>query len=151
MFRERMPEQNRGAGKGEQCQGMAEAPGQAVLDDVADIAAARRDAGHRGDMITVIAAPAIGQDAMQQPGAYAQAHPWANVYYYRYRPGFWPGDLAANIATVDAIATVPLRVADPTDNDYAAYYGDRPVSRLTTCGLQSGATYLGPDGRWYPC
>jgi len=102
-------------------------------------------------LCAVITAPAIAQDAMQQPGAYAQAHPWANVYYYRYRPGFWPGDVAANIATVDAIATVPLRVTDPTDNDYAAYYGDRPLSRLTTCGLQSGATYLGPDGRWYPC
>jgi hypothetical protein len=97
-------------------------------------------------LAAVITAPAIAQDAM--PGAYAQARPWANVYYYRYRPGFWPG---ANIATVDAIATVPLRLTDATDNDYAAYYGDRPVSRLTTCGLQSGATYLGPDGRWYPC
>jgi len=39
-----------------------------------------------------------------------------------------------------------------TDDDYyAQYYGDRPVSRRTTCGLQPGATYLGPDGRWYPC
>jgi len=102
-------------------------------------------------LAAVITTPAIAQDAMQQPGVYAQAHPWVNVYHYRYRPGFWPGDVAANIATVDAIATVPLRVTDATDNDYAAYYGDRPVSRLTTCGLQSGATYLGPDGRWYPC
>ena len=30
-----------------------------------------------------------------------------------------------------------------------AYYGDRPAR--TTCGLQPGATYMGPDGRWYPC
>ena len=46
-----MAEQNRGAGKGEQRQGMAEPPGQAVLDDVADMAAARGDAGHRRDMV----------------------------------------------------------------------------------------------------
>jgi hypothetical protein len=37
-----------------------------------------------------------------------------------------------------------------TDDSFA-YYGDRPVTRLTPCGLQSGATYMGPDGRWYPC
>jgi len=30
-----------------------------------------------------------------------------------------------------------------------AYYGNRPAR--TTCGLQPGATYMGPDGRWYPC
>jgi hypothetical protein len=36
-------------------------------------------------------------------------------------------------------------------DDSFAYYGDRPVTRLTPCGLQSGATYMGPDGRWYPC
>ena len=51
MFWERVPEQNRSAGKGEQRQGMAEAPGQAVLDDVADIAAARGDARYRRDVI----------------------------------------------------------------------------------------------------
>ena len=98
-------------------------------------------------LAALITAPAIAQEAMRQPGVYAQPHPWANVYNYRYGPAFRPGD----VGTVDTIATVPLRATDPTDNDYAAYYGDRPVSRLTTCGLQSGATYLGPDGRWYPC
>src|SRR5258708_30123580 len=51
MFRDGAPEQDYSAGKGEQCQGMAEPPGQAVLDDVADVSAARGDAGHRGDMI----------------------------------------------------------------------------------------------------
>ena len=51
MFWDGAPEQNCGAGNGEQCQGMAEAPGQPVLDDVPDLSAARGDAGHRGDMI----------------------------------------------------------------------------------------------------
>jgi hypothetical protein len=29
--------------------------------------------------------------------------------------------------------------------------GPAPSYTRTTCGLQPGATYLGPDGRWYPC
>ncbi len=37
----------------------------------------------------------------------------------------------------------------PYDDPYAYY--DRPRYSWTTCGLQPGATYLGPDGRWYPC
>ena len=62
---------------------------------------------------------------------------------------------AAPIGTAAAIATAPFRdsyayYGDSSDDTYA-YYGDRPVSRRTTCGLQSGATYMGPDGRWYPC
>ena len=65
-------------------------------------------------LAAVVTAPAIAQEAMQQPSAYAQAHPWVNVYNYRYRPGLWPGDVAANIAAVDTIATVPLRATDPT-------------------------------------
>ncbi len=51
MCRDRVTEQDRGAGKGEQGQGMAEPPGQAVLDDVAHIGAARGDRGHRRDMV----------------------------------------------------------------------------------------------------
>src|SRR6202011_4204400 len=47
----RAPEQDRGAGKDEQCQGMAEDPGQAVPDDVANVGAARGDAGLRRDMV----------------------------------------------------------------------------------------------------
>jgi hypothetical protein len=50
-FRDRAAKQNRGAGKAEQRQRMAQAPGQAVPDDIANMAAARGDAGHRGDMI----------------------------------------------------------------------------------------------------
>jgi hypothetical protein len=107
-------------------------------------------------LAAVIAAPAMAQEAMQEPGAYAQAHPWVSVYNYRYgRPGFWPGGVGPRV-----IAPAPLDDSDsyayllrhPTDDDYyATYYGDRPVTRMTTCGLQSNATYLGPDGRWYPC
>ena len=51
LLRDGVTEHNRGACEHEQGQGMAEAPGQAVLDDIADMAAARGDAGHRGDMI----------------------------------------------------------------------------------------------------
>jgi hypothetical protein len=96
-------------------------------------------------LAAVVAAPAMAQGPMQEPGAYTQAHPWAGYYpyhHYRYVPGFWPGD--------PADANAYLR--HPTDDDYyATYYGDRPVTRLTTCGLNSDAKYLGPDGRWYPC
>ena len=51
VFGDGAAEQDRGAGKGEQRQGMAEPPGQAMADDVADLAAARGDAGHRRDMV----------------------------------------------------------------------------------------------------
>jgi hypothetical protein len=112
-------------------------------------------------LIAAIATPAIAQEARQEPGAYAQHHPWANGYYYGYeRPGFWPGDVAAGvvgdaIGTADAIVTAPFRddsyayYGGPAPYDSYAYYGNRPAR--TTCGLQPGATYLGPDGRWYPC
>jgi hypothetical protein len=119
-------------------------------------------------LAAAIATPAMAQQAMQEPGAYAQTHPWATDYNYRYgyRSGFWPGDVAAGVvggavATAGAIATAPFRGGPYPYDSYAyygrdsddsyAYYGDRPVSRRTTCGLQSGATYMGPDGRWYPC
>jgi hypothetical protein len=101
-------------------------------------------------LATVIAAPAMAQEAMQEPGAYVQNHPWASDYNYRYGPhGFWPGGgTAATVPFSDSYAYL----RHPTDDDYyASYYGDRPVTRMTTCGLQPGATYLGPDGRWYPC
>jgi hypothetical protein len=61
------------------------------------------------------------------------------------------------IGTADAIVTAPFRGDSyayyqgprPYGDTYA-YYGERPVVRRTTCGVQPGATYLGPDGRWYP-
>ena len=79
---------------------------------------------------------------------------------------FLAGDVAAGvvggaIGAAGAIASAPFRdsyVDDsyayyrgsvPYDDSYA-YYDRRPYPR-TTCGLQLGATYLGPDGRWYPC
>jgi hypothetical protein len=112
-------------------------------------------------LAAVIATPAMAQQAMQEPGAYRQAHPWANDYHYRYGgPGFWPGEVAAGvvdgaIGVADAIVTAPYRdsyayYGGPRDyDDSYAYYGSRPAR--TTCGLQPGATYMGPDGRWYPC
>jgi hypothetical protein len=107
----------------------------------------------------------MAQPAMQEPGAYAQNHPWANDYNYGYRSGgsgFWPGEVAADvvggaIGTAGAIATAPFRGSDSYayyGSDYGdsyAYSAGRAVRGRTTCGLQPGATYMGPDGRWYPC
>lgn len=113
-------------------------------------------------LAAVIATPATAQQAMQEPGAYLQDHPWATNYGYTYgyRPYVGPADVAAGVVagavgTAAAIATAPYRdsyayYGDSSDDSYA-YYGDRPISRRSTCGLQSGATYMGPDGRWYPC
>jgi hypothetical protein len=114
-----------------------------------------------------MATPAMAQPVMQEPGAYAQDHPWANDYDYGYRygpTGFWPGDVAAGVVggavgTAAAIATAPFRSADSyayyggSYDDSYAYYGNRPAirSRMSRCGIQPGATYMGPDGRWYPC
>jgi hypothetical protein len=97
-----------------------------------------------------IGTPALAQPAIQEPGAYLQHRPWANEYGYDYGPtGFWPGDVAVGVvggavATADAIVSAPF-----VGSDSYAYYGHRPAR--TTCGLQPGATYIGPDGRWYPC
>jgi hypothetical protein len=105
-------------------------------------------------LATVIATPAVAQPAMQEPGAYLQDHPWATGYYYSYgyRPTtFLPADVAAGVVagtvgTAAAIATAPFR-------DSYAYYGDSADDAYyrSSCGPQSGATYLGPDGLWYPC
>lgn len=114
-----------------------------------------------------MATSAMAQEAISEPGLYAQTHPYDDGYGYGYgygRSGFWPGDVAADvvggaIGTADAIATAPFRGRDsyayygdarPYGDTYA-YYGDRHVARRTTCGMQPGATYRGPDGRWYPC
>jgi hypothetical protein len=101
-------------------------------------------------LIAAMTSPAMAQEAIQQPGVYTQTYPWAAG-----RSGFRPGDVAAGIG---GGATAPVRGADSyayydgrSDDESYAHYGDRPVSRRTTCGLQSGASYMGPDGRWYPC
>ena len=91
-----------------------------------------------------VALPATAQDAMQAPGVYAPIYPWA-------------GRVAAGVgATGTADATAPVRdsyayVGGARSDDDYAHFGDRPMSRRTNCGLQSGASYMGPDGRWYPC
>src|SRR5258707_4888328 len=82
-------------------------------------------------LAAAIAAPAMAQQAMQAPGAYAQAHPWASEYHYRYgRSGFWPGDVAAGvvggaIGAAGAIASAPFRDSS-VDDSYAYYGGNRP-------------------------
>ena len=50
-FGDRTAEQDRCTGKGEQRQRMAKPPGETMLDDIADMAAARGDAGDGGDVI----------------------------------------------------------------------------------------------------
>ena len=97
-------------------------------------------------LAAVIAAPATAQQAIQ-PGAYA------HIYNYRHGPpGYWPGDIVVVPAPFLDDDPSAYLLRRPTEDDYyATYYGDRPVTRMTSCGLQSGAMYLGPDGRWYPC
>jgi hypothetical protein len=67
-------------------------------------------------------------------------------------------DTAVDAGRMPGAVTTPPQVRDSvapytgkSSDDSFAYYGDRPVTRLTPCGLQSGATSMGPDGRWYPC
>jgi hypothetical protein len=101
-----------------------------------------------------VATPVSAQTAIQEPGAYAQDHPWATDYNYnyRYRSGFWPGDVAGGVVvgSADTIVAPPFR---GSAYDANAYYAgpDEVYDYRSTCGPQAGATYLGPDGRWYPC
>ena len=101
-------------------------------------------------LAALIATPAMAQQAFQEPGAYAQNHPWANDYNPRYgRSGFWPSDVAADVVGGGSDSYAYYGGRGPRYDDSHAYYGDRPAR--TTCGLQPGSTYRGPDGRWYPC
>ena len=117
-------------------------------------------------LAAMVATPLMAQESMlEEPGPYGLIHPqgyyYQGYYYndgyaYRYRdPGFWPGEVAAGvvggaIGMAGAIASAPFR-----GRDSYAYYPDRRGVRgyrdRTTCGPQLGATYMGPDGRWYPC
>ncbi len=117
-------------------------------------------------LAALLATPAMAQVAMQEPAAYCAQYPWANGCNYRYgHPGFWPGEVAAGviggaIGTAEAIVTAPFVGSDsyayyggevPYDDSYAYYHSYRPLHRRNVCGQQFGATYQGPDGRWYPC
>jgi hypothetical protein len=93
--------------------------------------------------------------------AYRRNGTWQNSYnrWDDRDSSFWPGEVAAGVVggavgTAAAIATAPFRdsyayYGEPTDDD--SYYVERPVSRRSACGIQPGATYMGADGRWYPC
>lgn len=96
-------------------------------------------------LVVAIASSAAAQDAIQAPGVNAEPYPWAIDRSGRAASGGGA-----------AIATAPVRdsyayVGGARSDDDFAHFGDRPVTRRTTCGLQSGASYMGPDGRWYPC
>ncbi len=51
MFGNGLAEPKRGAGEGEQCQRMANPPGQTMLDDVGDVGPPRGDAGDGRDVV----------------------------------------------------------------------------------------------------
>src|SRR5687767_10322849 len=51
IFGNRVSQQDRSAGKDKERERMAQAPGQAMLDDIADTGSPRSDARHGGDMI----------------------------------------------------------------------------------------------------
>jgi len=93
--------------------------------------------------LTLVGAAAILAAAIATP---AMAQSRVNHDNYRYRDsGFWPADVAADaVGTAGAIATAPFRAGD-------AYAYNGGLRARTTCGPQLGATYLGADGRWYPC
>jgi hypothetical protein len=91
--------------------------------------------------------------------------------YSHHHNGFWPGAVAGAVVG-GAIGTAAAIASSPYRGDSYAYYGNRPQydnsyaygpqyddsyayygprRGATTCGVQSYATYMGPDGRWYPC
>jgi hypothetical protein len=106
-------------------------------------------------LAATVTTPAFAQPVIQEPGAAAQNRPWVNDYdRYDAHPdsGY----------TAGPIVTAPFRGSESfayygrpgygrSYDDSNAYYSDRPVRGRTTCGVQAGATYMGPDGRWYPC
>lgn len=99
-------------------------------------------------LAALTATPALAQQVIHQRG-YAQ--------HYHGDRGFWPGAVVGGaIGAAAAIASSPYRGdsyayygSRPQYDDSYAYYGNRRGA--TTCGVQSYATYMGPDGRWYPC
>ena len=99
-----------------------------------------------------VATPASAQTAMQEPGAYAQDHPWANDYNYnyRYRSGFWPGDvrLAWSAAPSEPRARSPRRrsVAAPMMRMRITPVPTEVYDYRSTCGPQPGC-HLSWTGR----
>lgn len=91
---------------------------------------------------TVIAMPVMAQQALPEPDKDTQYYPSGNSSTYSYGQRSDGGD---------SFAYYGGGTGRGYDAPYTYQYNDRPVSRRTTCGPQPGATYLGPDGRWYPC
>jgi opacity protein-like surface antigen len=92
-----------------------------------------------------IQAPASQPDAIRGPAVNAQTYPWAV-------DTSGAAVVTAQVRGANAYAYVGGGyVGGARSDDDFAHFGDRPMTRRTNCGLQSGATYMGPDGRWYPC
>lgn len=104
------------------------------------------------------------RDSAYRDRVYRQSGDWQTSYnrWDDRDRGFWPGEVAAGVVggavgTAAAIATAPFRTSSdayayydgPAYDD--SYYVERRVSRRPACGIQPGATYMGADGRWYPC
>jgi hypothetical protein len=114
-------------------------------------------------LAAAVTTPAFAQPVIQEPGAAAQNRPWVNDYDRYDAHQRWSGEVAAGaVDTAGAIATAPFRGRDSYAYDRGpsygrrhdnadAHYGERPVRGRTTCGVQPGATFMGPDGQWYPC
>jgi len=101
---------------------------------------------HHGGFGPGLAAGAIVGGVIGAAGAIATA-PYRSGYYDR-GYAYYGGPGYGGPAYVDSYAYAP---GPSYDDSYAPtpYYANR--SGPGTCGPQIGATYLGPDGRWYPC
>jgi hypothetical protein len=103
---------------------------------------------HHGNWGPGIAAGVVG-GVLGAAGAIATA-PYRSGYY---EPGYayYGGPAYGGPAYVDSYAYAP----GPSYDDSYAYSAPTPYlasrSGRGSCGPQIGATYLGPDGRWYPC
>ena len=113
-------------------------------------------------VLTAAIAPAVAMGPHARSEAVQHRQHQARVYeygpqrygyygsHYRYRSGFWPGDVAAGIVggaigTAGAIATAPFRY-----NAYAynGYYGPYSYNGFTCV---PGTTFIGMDSLRHIC
>ena len=89
MFGDGLAEPKRDAGKGEQCQRMAEPPRQAMLDDIGNIGAARGDAGDRRDVVDLECVLHTEQKPEPQNSKHALARPGLRFAQSQLPYGAW--------------------------------------------------------------
>ncbi len=76
-FRDRVAQQDGDAGKGQQSEGVAEPPRQAMFDNVANFSAARRNRGDRGDMVGLERVLHSQQKTQPQNSEHARPAPYS--------------------------------------------------------------------------